>query len=550
MKADSTPGKRDGSRTFWKHFATVCSGLLIAPILTGTVLGASPSFFSVETEPRLDEASEQAVWMAPSSCSGTCFHGSVMLTSEVIPVRSAQQQVGRFAMAYQPTAEQIVRANTTPEPAQDTLPQQASSPRPSYQVDSAQNPLGSFHGTQPTAVAMTGDASQQNSMPSRERPQPTSAVASAQSQFTRFPSQAPAAVGVASNAPMDRDHGTNPPPATPSVYGMGSAQTPFSQRALGYQTTVRLVQNVDELQPVDVPREETANEESVSEAESLGSAPENAGVQFLRAQTVLLKPCQWQFDVGLAYTIAESDFPVAIVDGSNNVIGVAESRIRQRLLVVPFEARYGLTSRIQLFGSAPVGYSNTEIAAAGIDNYTDTGGIGDVSFGLSAQLIPGSSCRPELIGTFSVTAPTGDASLSNTLLTPEASLGEGFWGFTGSLLWVRNYDPVVVFYGVGANFRLDAELDGVDVDPGERFLYQFGVGFAVNQHVTLSTAFLGSYWVEDHWNGIRVPGGIREPLRLRFAATIGKSCRIVEPFAEIGMTDDAVSSRIGITWTF
>ena len=288
----------------------------------------------------------------------------------------------------------------------------------------------------------------------------------------------------------------------------------------------------------------------MAEAESLGSAPENVGIQFLRNQTVLLKPCQWQFDAGLNYTIAESDFPVAVVDAGGNVIGVSEGRIRQRLLLVPFEARYGLTSRIQLFASAPVGYSNTEFTAAGVDTFTDTGGIGDVSFGLSAQLVPGSSCRPELIGTLGVTSPTGDASLANTLISPEASLGEGFWGFTGNLLWVRNYDPVVVFYGVGANFRLDAELDGVDVDPGERFLYQFGVGFAVNQHVTLSTALIGSYWVEDRWNGVRVPGGIREPLRLRFAATIGKSCRLVEPFAEIGMTEEAPSSRIGITWTF
>lgn len=371
---------------------------LIALFLTEAVPGESPGFFSVDEATRLRTGPEQAIWVTPSSCSGTCFCGSVMLTSGTL--------------LEVPSSEGVDRVATVPD------------------------------------------------------------------------------------------------------YSAGEVQV--------------------------------ATEESVADAESLGREPENVGLQFLRTQTVLLKPSQWQFDTGLWYTIAESDFPT-VVGGSV----VTEARIRQRLLAVPFEARYGLTSGIQLFASTSIGYSSTELARIGFDDtITDTGGIGDVSFGLSAQLIPGSACRPELVGTLGVTAPTGDAGLSTAFLTPEATLGEGFWGFTGSLLWVRSYDPVILFYGVGANLRLDAELSGVDVDPGERFLYQLGVGFAVNRHVTLSTAFLGSYWVEDRFDGVRVPGGVREPLRLRFAATIGKSCRIVEPFAEIGMTEDAPSSRIGITWTF
>lgn len=545
MKADSTREKRDRSCMAWKQFATACVSLLMMLILTGAVFGESPGFFTVDTESRFDTAPEAAVWMASSSCSGTCFHGPVMLTSEVIPVQSAQSQFGQFAGAYIPTAEQESGPNFAVSPAQDHSARQTVV-RPGYQVGSAQNRFGTFYGAPQSAVpvAQSGSASAADrQMPPR--------VLSSQGQISEFPRHAEPAVNeVVSSRQGYPDPVSGQQSPSRSGYGLDSAQTPFGQQALGYQTTVRLVQNVDELQPVDVPRAEASNEEDVSEAESLGSAPENVGIQFLRTQTVLLKPCQWQFDAGLNYTIAESDFPVAVVDAGGNVIGVSEGRIRQRLLLVPFEARYGLTSRIQLFASAPVGYSNTEFTAAGADTFTDTGGIGDVSFGLSAQLVPGSSCRPELIGTLGVTSPTGDASLANTLLSPEANLGEGFWGFTGNLLWVRNYDPVVVFYGVGANFRLDAELDGVDVDPGERFLYQFGVGFAVNRHVTLSTALIGSYWVEDRWDGVRVPGGIREPLRLRFAATIGKSCRLVEPFAEIGMTEDAPSSRIGITWTF
>jgi hypothetical protein len=508
MKAVLTREKRGHSRTITGRFGTVCLGLLLTPILSGVALSASPEFFSVDGEKRLERTSEQALWMAPSSCSGTCFHGPVRLTSEVTPVSSAQNHFGQFAVAHNPTAQREQSVAPSPERPSDASLGRATTSRQVPHVGSAQNRFGYFYGAPHAAVRVPQNAS------------------------------------VVPNRTADRVNHQQTP--TRSVYGLNSAQTPLGQQALGYQTTVRLVQNVDELQPVDANQERASGEESVSDAESLGAEPENVGIQFLRAQTVLLKPCQWQFDVGLAYTIAENDFPTVV---NGNVI--TEGRIRQRLLVVPFEARYGLTSRIQLFASTPVGYSNTERVIVGFDDeFTDTGGIGDISFGLSAQLVPGSACRPELIGTLGVTAPTGDASIATSFLTPEAALGEGFWGFTGNLLWVRNYDPVVVYYGVGANFRLDNELGGFDVDPGDRFLYQLGVGFAVNRHVTLSTAFIGSYWVQDHLNGIPVPGGVREPLRLRFAATIGKSCRLIEPFAELGMTEDAPSSRIGITWTF
>jgi hypothetical protein len=36
---------------------------------------------------------------------------------------------------------------------------------------------------------------------------------------------------------------------------------------------------------------------------------------------------------------------------------------------------------------------------------------------------------------------------------------------------------------------------------------------------------------------------------MRFAVTASHRCRIVEPFAEVPMTDDA-AARLGVIWTF
>jgi hypothetical protein len=87
------------------------------------------------------------------------------------------------------------------------------------------------------------------------------------------------------------------------------------------------------------------------------------------------------------------------------------------------------------------------------------------------------------------------------------------------------------------------------VQAGEEITYQLGVGFAVNERVTLSSALQGAFITETKIEGERIEGSILEPIRMRFAATISRNCRIVEPFAEIAMTDDA-PSRLGVTWTF
>jgi len=103
---------------------------------------------------------------------------------------------------------------------------------------------------------------------------------------------------------------------------------------------------------------------------------------------------------------------------------------------------------------------------------------------------------------------------------------------------------------LGARFRVDREFAGdINVDPGEEFTYQLGVGFAVNSRITLSTIFTGGYVVEDKVNTDRIEGGNLEPMRMRFAITIARPKLIVEPFADIGITDDAPSAVTGITWT-
>jgi hypothetical protein len=185
--------------------------------------------------------------------------------------------------------------------------------------------------------------------------------------------------------------------------------------------------------------------------------------------------------------------------------------------------------------------------------------MGDISFGVTKLMVHGDRSSPDVLATAAVVVPTGEASIANSLSTPGSSLGDGFWAFTVGLTFICTYDPVVVFYGAGFNHRLPATFeDNIEVTPGEQIFYRLGVGFAINPQTTFSAAFNGSYISQNEVNDITIEGSSQEPMSIRLAATILKdtcdpdcpSNRTVEPFAEFGITDEAIDANIGVSWTF
>ena len=73
--------------------------------------------------------------------------------------------------------------------------------------------------------------------------------------------------------------------------------------------------------------------------DSLGKAPANNTLQFLRRQTVLLAPGQHQLDVGVSYSLYNSDFPLPIVATPGGpIVAVDRERIRRcGFLFIPTE---------------------------------------------------------------------------------------------------------------------------------------------------------------------------------------------------------------------
>lgn len=343
-----------------------------------------------------------------------------------------------------------------------------------------------------------------------------------------------------------------PPIAAPQLLEMSSGKSEFSTlSSLQDALTQSQPSQVEDVQLLShqLAQEETvaAGAPAAGEAAQFGEAPPETQNLFLRRQAVLLQPGQSQFDVGVTYTLIEQDFPVIT---STAPVQAARGEFRQRTLQTPLAVRYGWSRDVQLFAATSFGWMNTEIGVLGNDDSTDDGGMGDTTFGASFLLFERYRNNPDIILTLSGKAPTGDSAAPLITAPLEGQLGNGMWGIGGDLLFIQTVDPLVVFWGGGVHYLFEREFQGVDVQPGLQINYNFGMGFSVNERITLSSALLGSYVTDYYIDGQQLDGSAQELIRMRFAMTIAQKKRIVEPFAEIGATDDAPASRFGIIFTY
>lgn len=279
---------------------------------------------------------------------------------------------------------------------------------------------------------------------------------------------------------------------------------------------------------------------AASPDESYGAEPVDRSLQFLRGQAVLLGEGQWQMDYGLAYSVDSSHVPA--LDGIN----IVRADVERRQFFMPLGVRYGWDNRTQIFANLPIGLAHTEFGTPITDLNTNTFDIGDLNVGVSRLIQQGSYYCPDIIFTVDASMPLGDSTVPPDFTSADMSCG--VWSAATSLLFVHQYDPMVVYWGGGFRYNFEATHGGISYDPGHEINYQMGTGFAVNDRMTLGAAVIGSFITEAEFNDVGV-GGIRDSLRGRLSLTLWRNCRIVEPFAEWGMTEDAPDARLGVVWT-
>jgi hypothetical protein len=293
-------------------------------------------------------------------------------------------------------------------------------------------------------------------------------------------------------------------------------------------------------------------------ATTIGVAPPKEQPEFLRQDSVLLEPGEYQLEFGLAYTLSNSTNTISLQQGG--AVFAGDIVRTNRLIISTIDIRLGITPDWQGSVVLPFGWSSGQLVFAGSDEYSSTGGIGDMSVSLTRLIQEGDMESATIMANFACSAPTGESNFASSIAVPGASLGQGFWTATAGLTMVRVFDPLVLFGGVGYQHRFDTEIaPNVTLSPGLMAYYRFGVGYAINSKITLNGSFSGSYLSEIHINNRRSAGSAREPLQLRLAMTIAnrepnspktRKARTVEPYLTIGLTDVAPDAQFGIGWSY
>ena len=287
---------------------------------------------------------------------------------------------------------------------------------------------------------------------------------------------------------------------------------------------------------------DSAKQDEVARKQEYGQQRTDSTRAFLRTQTPLLKQGQWQFDLGVTYSINEVRFP-ALLPGPI----LTEDRYQLRDLDSLLGFRYGVNERLQWFGSTRVGWQSTEVTNGLNLLRNDAGGIGDLVTGFNYLLRKETECVPSIITSFTTTAPTGNPRSPRNLA--DAGLGLGAWTLTSDVLFVKSLDPVVLFWGAGYRYVLEDNFQGDNVKIGDAIQYNFGAGFGVNENVTLSSALLGSYLLDTKIDSQRLLGTAGDAISIRVAATISRNRKIIEPFITFGITQRAPDASLGIIWT-
>lgn len=293
-------------------------------------------------------------------------------------------------------------------------------------------------------------------------------------------------------------------------------------------------------------------------ATTLGVAPPKEQPEFLRQDSVLLEPGEYQMEFGLAYTLSNSTNTISLQQGG--AVFAGDIVRTNRLIISTIDLRVGITPDWQGSVVLPFGWSSGQLVFAGADEYSSTGGIGDINISLTRLIQEGDMDSPTIMANFSCSAPTGESNFASSIAVPGASLGQGFWTTTAGITMVRVFDPLVLFGGFGYQHRFDTEiLPNVTLSPGVMAYYRFGVGYAINSKITLNGSFSGSYLSEISINDRRSAGSAREPLQLRLAMTIAsrepsatrqRKARTIEPYLTIGLTDVAPDAQFGISWSY
>ena len=257
--------------------------------------------------------------------------------------------------------------------------------------------------------------------------------------------------------------------------------------------------------------------------------------EFLRRQKLLFKPGELQLEVSASYAQDTSEIDTSSVE---NIF-----KFETRSVNTSLTARYGLAEDLEFVLGVPFAFIEQErsspFVAGSTRTRTDNVGLGDISGSLRYAAWREEAIRPDVVLFLLGESPTGDGDRLNTL-----TLNARHWNVGAGVTLVKTIDPVVFFGSLGYT----ATLEQRGIDPGDQIPYSIGMGFSLNDKVSIATVLAGAAVRRTEFNGEEIVGSAREFASLQFITTapLWKNLYL-EPFVGVGLTEEASDFFVGIS---
>ena len=287
--------------------------------------------------------------------------------------------------------------------------------------------------------------------------------------------------------------------------------------------------------------------------------------QIFEQPGVLTPAGQFSFETGLQYSYSSSN-RVSLVGYTiipAITIGLIDVReVRRNSTVANFTGRWGVTNRMELEAKIPYVYRSDDqltrplnIGAGRDDLFNSTGqGIGDVEATARYQFNETSVDKPVYVGSLRfksrtgkdpfevVTETTQAPELITNRMETELPRGSGFYTIQPGLTVLYPTDPAVFFGGI--NYQFNLSRSGVtmnttqgpvylgEVDAGDVFGFNFGMGLALNEKSSFSLGYDGASVGKTKMNGQNAINSSRIQLG---TLMLGYSQRLT-PSTSLGLT--------------
>jgi len=268
---------------------------------------------------------------------------------------------------------------------------------------------------------------------------------------------------------------------------------------------------------------DTPSEKEKEKTGILGNPPENYHQLFLRQSTVLLQPGQIEAEIAISYDRQQ------LIPQVSRQVGFFSSLM------------YGINRYTELSLNIPYLWAQRDTA----DNNIEEKGRGNIGIGFKHLFIQEKGWQPDIIGQLSISAPSGDKSNPND--PKSLILGGNYWSVSTGIHAVKSHDPVVLFGGLSYVYRSSFNSHEQHFKVGNSFRYNFGLGFAINNRISLSGQFSGEFIEKSKLNGKESVYPAFEPMSFRSALTYRlPDDYLIEPSLTFGLNDDAPDSVLSL----